>query len=242
MAELVLNDFTYDLDTSKVSIDGVDLTAAKFTEMEAKIWDTQFMRLFALGNDPVSTIMRAYRGHLFAAARIAKAALNEAVFAGVEGPASQMLFGELMAWHIHRTTDAGAETPSKNWIMSLTVDEDYWVGWGANNLNICNVDKDACVVAIGVADLTTNRAVRSIKFKIGDVDHKPIGVERRQLAPSGYRIPVIPIKTLIFTPRVTYQARTYSDAAITGGKLALVGLTYGLGSYMTNLYKATVSL
>jgi len=242
MAEVTYDGFTYDLDTPKVSIDGIEHTAAKFTEYEAKIWHVQFSRLFALGDDPVARIMKAYQGHLFAGARVAKAALNDAVFAGVEGPASQMLFGELMAWHLHRTTDAGAETPSKNWIMSLTVDEDYWLGWGANNLNIADVDKDACPVVIAIADLTANRAVRSVKFKIGDVDYKPIGLERLQIAPSGYRIPIVPVKTLIFTPREKYQARTYSDAAIISGKLMLIGLTYGLGSYLTNLYKSTVTL
>jgi len=241
MATIEINGFTYDLDTPKVELDGVEYAAAKFSEREAKIWQIVFDRLFALGDDPVASILKAYRGHLFAAARVAKMALNEPVFGGVEGGTTMMLMQELQAWHILRTADS-TETPAKNWLMSLTVDEDYWIGWDVNNLKAANIDKDACPVLVGLADLTTNRAVRSVKFKVGDADYKPVGTERLQLAPSGYRTPVIPMKTLVLTPRQIVQARTYSDAAITSGKLSLIGITYGLGSYLTNLYKPTVTL
>lgn len=236
-----IDGFTYDLDTSKIELDGIEYTASKFSEIEARIWHIQFSRFFAMGDDPVANLMKAYRGHLFAAARVAKNALNNPVFAGVEGGTTQMLVQELQAWHIMRTT-ATTETPAKNWLYTLTVDEDYWIGYGADNLLAANIDKDACPVIIGIADLTANRAVRAVKIKVGDADYKPIGLERLQLAPAQDRVPVMAIKTLILTPRQIVQARTYSDAAITNGKLVLIGLTYGLGSYLTNLYKTTVTL
>ncbi len=239
--QVILDGFTYDLDTPQINLDGIDLQAAEFSENEAKVWHIQFNRLFALGNDPVSQLFRAFQGHLFAAARVAKQSLNNPVFAGVEGGATQMIMQELQAWHVMRTTDA-TETPMKNWLMSLTVDEDNWIGYGAANATLINIDKDVCPVIIGVADLTTARAVRSIKFKIGDADHKPIGIERVQIAPAADRVPVLPTKTLILTPRSTVSAKTYSDAVVTGGKLMLLGLSYGLGSFLTYQYKATVSL
>jgi hypothetical protein len=238
---LILNGFTYDLDTPKVELDGIEYSAAAFNEMETRIWDITFRRLFALGEDPVARIFKAYQGHLFAAARVAKAALNNPVFAGAEGASTQMVMQELQAWHVFRTTDA-TETPAKSWIMSLTIDEDYWIGYGTNNLNSINIDKDLCPVLIALADLTTNRAVRSIKIKVGDVDHKPIGVERLQLAPASDRVPIMPIKTLILTPRQVVLGKTYSDAAITNGKLMLVGVTYGLGSKLTYQYYTKVDL
>jgi len=241
MATIVIDGFTYDLSTPEVILDGISYTAAAFTQEEARLWDAVFGKLFALGDDPVASLMRAKKGHLFFAARVAKAALEGRPFGGVEGGTTEILMQELQAWHILRTT-ASPETPAKNWLFSLTVDEDYWIGYDTNNLTPANIDKDACPVIIGIADLTANRAVTRIKFKVGDDEKKPIGVERLQLAPARDRVPIMPVKTLILTPRQIVQARTYSDAAIANGKLELVGITYGLGSYLTNLYKATVSL
>jgi len=241
MATIIIDGFTYDLSTPEVTLDGITYAAAAFTEEEARLWDAVFGKLFALGDDPVASLMKAKKGHLFFAARVAKAALEGRPFGGVEGGTTEILMQELQAWHILRTT-ASTETPAKNWLFSLTVDEDYWIGYGTNNLSPANIDKDACPVIIGAADLTANRAVTRVKFKVGDAEYKPIGIERLQLAPATDRVPIMPIKTLILTPRQIVQARTYSDAAITNGKLMLIGITYGLGSYLTNLYKDTVSL
>jgi hypothetical protein len=241
MVTAVFNGFTYDLDTPNIELDGISNRAAAFTVDEARLWDLQFNRLFASGNDPVSALYRSYQGHLFAAARIAKSALNEPVFAGVEGGASQMVMQELQAWHLLRTT-ASTETPATGWAFSLTTGSDYWIGYDTNNLVAANVDKDICPVVIGIADLTATRQVRMIKFKIGDTDHKPCGVERNQLAANGFRVPVMPIKTLIFTPRTPYSAQTYCNGAVTTGELRLIGISYGLGSLLTNMYKSTVSL
>ena len=239
--KIELNGFTYDLETPSVVLDGNTYSAASFTETEARIWDIVFRRLFALGNDPVSEIMRAFQGHLFAGARVAKMAFNEPSFAGVEGATTEMLMQELQAWHILRTTATGAETPADTWIRDFAAGEDNWIGWGTNYANPIKIDRHCCPVLIGLADLSVNRGVRAIKVKVGDTDHKPVGTERLQIAPSSDRVPVMPMKTLIFTPGQTVHGKTYSDAAVVGGKLVLLGITYGLGSYLTNMVKTTVN-
>ncbi len=238
--QAIIDSYPYYLE-GNVNVDGVDWTAEPFSEEEVKQWVVQFNRYFAT-DDPIGKLFNDRRGHLFAAARIAKSKLaGSPVFAGVEGPSNALLFQELQAWHILRTTGA-TETPSKSWIMSLTVDEDYWIGYNTDNLSAINIDKELLVVPIAVADLTTNRAVRSLKIKVGDVDRKPIGIKRLHVAPVGYRVPVIPIPTLILPPKETVLGKVYSDAAVTSGDLFLIGLTYGLGSKLTLQYKTTVDL
>lgn len=259
MTTLQLDGFTYDLSTTPISLDGIEYTASRFTEIEARIWHIQFDRLFAPGNDPVSQIMRAYRGHIFAGGRIAKAALGEPVFAGVEGGTTQMLFQELQAWHLQRmpavrTATGGptVETPARSWRISLdTVAGDHnLLGWGTGTIavpgdlrpNPVNIDKDVAMVLVGISDLTVNRQLRALKFRIGDTEHKPIGTERLQLAPGRDRTPVMAIKTLVLTPRQIVRATAAIDAPISDGKIVLIGLSYGLGSYLTNIYRSTVTL
>lgn len=203
--------------------------------------------------DVLSQLLQSRKDHVRSGVAAAKSVFTSAVFKGVEGAGSDIVFGPIRAWHILRTTDAGAETTTQGWdlwngaVATLTPTAwaqfaDNWIGWGANNGTAINIDRRALIVVLGFAELSENSPVESIQLQINGDTMTPTSLQQNvQLAPSDSRVPIVPCRTVILRPGDAVLGTAYTDISQIS-KLIAVGVTIGTANYMNNHRLATVQL
>lgn len=233
----------------QVEIDGMSFPATPFDEEELGIFDDHYDTLIApviysagkyvpLNN--TAAILQGKKMHVLFAGMVAKRKFN-LTFKGYYANTGELGFRPIKPTDVMRNA-ADPEVCTDTWDFQFAADSDYWIGWKADNLTPIHIDKDCLVIPVAIANTSPSQVVEQIKFKVGDITHKPIVLDTMlTMADTKDRVPIMPIKSMIFSPRDTVHGEAYSAAAGTN-HLALVGVTFGLGSFLAPFVQTSVAL
>lgn len=146
--------------------------------------------------------------------------LDNPAFGGIYPDTNQLGFSLIRPSHVGRT----------DWDVSWT--SAGWIDYIGTSSAPYQMSDEAGVVAIGIVSYAPQPIVDALKVTIGDTSYVPYVVKPIQLKDNKNNIAVYPIPTLAVTPKNTVYVQLHSDK-VGDDEVALVGLTYGLGSYLT---------
>lgn len=165
----------------------------------------------------------------------------DAPFKGISAGDSEIGIQKTRPGHILRTT-ATTEAAANTWSFTFTSAGDYYVGRDTNNTTAVNIDKEACLLILGVM-FTQGAApvVEELRIGVGGTTYPVVVIRDAWTADNDFGVRGIPIRPILLVPKATSLWETYS---IAGGvnELVLVGLTYGYGRYLRNASYGSISL
>ncbi|HIE41398.1 MAG TPA: hypothetical protein EYP80_01915 [Candidatus Aenigmarchaeota archaeon] len=248
------------MDRTEVSIEGITYAASPFSLEELIVFIKEFNTVIAPVSETVeispdgmtvrytpmssvSAILRQKAAHILAGGMIAKKKIGGGLtFGGYYANVGTLGWRHIKPIDVLRTTST-TETPYDSWSMSYSAGNSNYIGYGTNRATTINIDKNICVVPVGIGNKTVhNQVVEQMKFKVGDNDFKPVMLDPLlHFRDSGNNVPVMSMKTMIFPPRgkVFAQARASTDGS---NQIVLLGVTFGDGGYLTDLTRTSVEL
>ena len=174
------------------------------------------------------------------AAQVAKRYF-EAAFTGLSAGDGEIGLQKIRSGHIKRTTDT-TETPSNAWSFDFAAGNDYWLGYSTNNTTAANMDKEACVLILGLMFTQgAQPSVEELYWAVGGTTYPVEVIRDAWAADNDFGVRGIPIRPKLLVPKATYLVQARSTNAGTNELVAL-GVTFGLGRFLRLQSYSTVSL
>ena len=209
-------------------LNGISLTAGEETLLQKQLY--QFI---AAHQSFLEDLFRDNYANIVAGLQVAKAELGAAPFRGMYAGDSELAMQLIRPGYVLRTTGA-TETPLNTWSVTLTVDNDYWIGFDTNNTTAINVDKRACLIPLAVAwtqgGLPT---VEEVYVQLGGTSY-PVNVIRHGwYADNPNQVRYARIRPQIWKPKARPLVQVRSISAATQ-ELVLVGIAFVMGDLARN--------
>lgn len=165
----------------------------------------------------------------------------DAPFTGLSAGDGEIGVQKIRAGHLLRTTGT-TETPNNDWAFAFTSGNDYWVGYSTNNTTAANIDKEVCLLALGLVFTQTGvPGVEELYWQIGSSIY-PIEVIRDSWnADNDFGLRAVPIRPKLMVPKATVLVQSRSAAAVTN-ELVVLGVAFGMGRFLRQQSYSTVSL
>lgn len=209
---------------------GNQMEAENLAQGEMDILHHDVLERLAWGNSFYRDLFQSNMTNIEAAARVAKKQLA-APFTGAFAADSQVGVQLIRPGHLLRST-SGTETAQNDWTFTFTDNGDYWIGYDTNNTTAVHVDKRACILVLGIAFTQGNGpCVEELLVQIGSTSYPVQVIRSAWFADNPNRIRAARIYPWLLEPKATALVQTYS---LVGGtqEMVLLGLTFGLGSYL----------
>ena len=165
----------------------------------------------------------------------------KAPFTGMSAGDGEIGLQKIRSGHLLRTTGT-TETPNNDWSVAFTSGNDYWMGYSTNNTTAANMDKEACVLILGLMFTQGGQPnVEELYWQVGGTTYPVEVIRDAWAADNDFGVRGIPIRPKLFVPKATYLVQARSTNAGTNELVAL-GVTFGLGRYLRQQSYSTVSL
>ena len=225
---------------AKVVFENEQYNGADLTPEELALLQKQIDTMFTARGSFYEELLKENFQKVVGALQVAKEYFK-APFTGMSAGAGEIGMQKIRAGHLKRTTGT-TETPNNDWNFSFTSGNDYWLGYSTNNTTAANMDKEACVLVLGL--MFTQGAqpvVEELFWKVGQTEY-PIEVIRDAwAADNDFGVRGIPIRPKLLVPKSTYLVQSRETSA-GDNELVALGVTFGLGRYLVQQSYSTVSL
>jgi len=221
--------------------DDYELSALSREELEA--FNEQFDSYYANPKSVLGMFVRERKMACIVGLRMAKTKIG-GIFKGIRASGSELGWSYIRPGHIMRTAVAG--TPRNVWDFAYTRNgttdaKKAWIGEDTSYAQPITIDKHGLLVVLGLAAFDPEPTIDSIEISHGPTVYTPEVVEYGlQLADTMENIPIAPIHTRFFSPTNTLQVKTRNRRTGTQ-KIAVVGLTFGKGDWLSTDYYTSVS-
>lgn len=222
----------------KVEWEGEVYTRELLDADEERLLRTQLFGYLAANNSFLMELFRDMYPVIKYGAEVAKNDLK-AVFRGLFAGDSEIGMSMIRPNHVLRTTGA-TETNTNDWTVTLTADDDYWIGFGTNNTTAINIDKRLCVVPLGVwFTQGGNPTVEELYIQVGAVTYPVQVIRHAWVADNPHGVRACRIRPMIWKPKSRPLVQTYSiNAAVQ--EMILVGVSFGMGDLLRTQAPTTV--
>ena len=164
----------------------------------------------------------------------------DAPFTGLSASDSELGIQKIRPGHILRDA-AATEDALNSWSFSFTTAGDYYVGYDASNTTAVNIDKEACLLVLGVMFTQGSQpVVEDLLIQVGSITYPIVPIRDAWAADNAFGVRGVPIRPIILVPKATTLWRTYSIAAGVN-ELVLLGVTFGFGRYLRTQIYTTIS-
>lgn len=165
----------------------------------------------------------------------------KAPFTGMSAGDGEIGLQKVRSGHFRRTT-AATETADNDWSFAFAAGNDYWAGFGANNTTAANIDKELCVLILGVVFTQgAQPVVEEMYWQVGGTTYPVEVIRDAWLADNDFGVRGIPIRPKLLVPKATVLTQTRQTLAGTNELVAL-GVTFGLGRILRSQSYASISL
>lgn len=165
----------------------------------------------------------------------------KAPFTGMSAGDGEIGLQKIRSGHLKRTTGT-TETPSNDWTFSFASGNDYWLGYSTNNTTAANMDKEACVLVLGL--MFTQGAqpvVEELYWQVGGTTYPVEVIRDAWAADNDFGVRGIPIRPKLLVPKATYLVQSRCTNA-GDNELVALGVTFGLGRFLRLQSYSTVSV
>lgn len=216
---------------------GVDL-AASLTREDRDLIDRDIFGTLAGQQGYLRRLFEQNRVEIQAALAVAKMKIA-ATFRGIEASSSELGVRLIRAGDIMRTTGT-TEAPSNDWTFAFAAGSGNWLGFSATNGTDLNIDKRMLMLVLGVMFTQgTSPVVEDIQWKIGGQTFPMEVIRHAWVADNENRVRIASIRPKILSPKQTINVQARTTLAGTN-ELTVVGLTFGLGSFLNLIAPAAV--
>lgn len=214
---------------------GADLASEELALLQKQI-DTMFTARGSFYEELLKENFQKIVGALMVAKEYFKAP-----FTGMSAGDGEIGLQKIRSGHFRRTT-AATEAADNDWTFAFTAGNDYWVGRDTNNTTAANIDKEVCVLILGV--MFTQGAqpvVEEMYWQVGGTTYPVEVIRDAWTADNDFGVRGIPIRPKLLVPKATVLTQTRQTIAGTNELVAL-GVTFGLGRYLRSQSYSAISL
>lgn len=223
-----------------VEFAGRQIEGETLTDEERSLLLSTVYNYLAGGNQFLLDTFRINEQSIIGAAMVAKDKFD-APIKGVLAGDSEVAVQLLRPGHILRTTST-TETPTNDWTVTLTADDDYWIGFGTTNTSAINVSQYLTLLLLGISfSQGSNPVLEELLVQVGNTTYPVIVVRQSWAADNPNRVRAVRFHPILAEPRQTVLAQTYSIAA-GSQELVLLGLALGPGRYLRKQTYAAADL
>lgn len=164
----------------------------------------------------------------------------QATFRGISAGTSELGVRLIRAGDIMRTT-GGTETPNNNWEFAFgTAGNNNFIGFGTSNGTAINIDKRILILVLGAMFTQGGSPVaEDFSWQIGGTTFPMEVIRHAWVSDNENRVRVAALRPKILSPKQTVYTQVRTSLVATN-ELVLVGLTFGLGSYLNLLAPSAV--
>ena len=225
---------------ARVIFENEGYNADPLTVDEQQVLQEQIAAYFAAPGSFYAWLLQTNFQKIVGALGVAKAYFK-APFTGMSAGDGEIGMQKIRSGHFRRTT-ATTEAADNDWSFAFTAGNDYWVGFSTNNTTAANIDKEACVLILGVMFTQTGvPVVEELYPQIGGVTY-PVEVLRDAwTADNDFGVRGVPVRPKILVPKATVLWQTRETNAGTNELVAL-GVTFGMGRYTRQQSYGSIAL